>query len=101
MSLSEPVGSGTVGFLARELDRVVKALREPQPPERYSQLYLIRQVLSWSLDPENFMSPVEAVERPGALTVRQGTPEAPEDCSADRRPLLSSDTGDRMGWSPR
>lgn len=82
MDLSESSGSGAVGFIARELERVAIALREPQLPERYSQLYLIQQALIWSLDPENFMSPIEAIKRSGAIPAMEGIPEGSEGYSS-------------------
>jgi hypothetical protein len=57
-----PVGTGTIGFVARELDRLAIALREPQSPERYVELYAAQQALSWSLDPENFASPLQTIQ---------------------------------------
>ena len=54
---NEPSGVGAVGFVGRELDRIAVALREPQPPKRYAELYAAQQALSWALEPEGFMSP--------------------------------------------
>lgn len=55
--------SAGAGFVQRELDRIAVALREPQPPERYGQLYAAQQALSFALDPEHFAAPVEMVVR--------------------------------------
>jgi hypothetical protein len=88
--MTEPKdGIGSLGFVTRELERAATALREPQPPERYSQLYLIQQTLTWSLDPENFMSPMEAIRRPGAIPAMEGIPEGSEGYSAARRRIGS------------
>jgi hypothetical protein len=69
-----PTGIGVTGFVQRELDRIAGALREPQPPKRYCELYAAQQALSWALDPEHFASPVIAIAegRIQALTDTQG-----------------------------
>ena len=72
--MTESQRNGTVGFIVRELQRVALALQEPQPPERYSQLYLIQQALSWAIDPENFASPL--------ITMQHSQPETSMDTQA-------------------
>jgi hypothetical protein len=67
--MAEPTGSGTMGFITRELERLAKALREPQPPERYVQLYAAQQALCWAVDPENYAAPT--------VTVAEGRSAAP------------------------
>lgn len=54
-------GTGTVGFVARELERIAVALQGPQPPKRYCELYAAQQALSWSLDPLNYAAPTEVI----------------------------------------
>jgi hypothetical protein len=68
--VAEPNGNGTTGFIARELERLGKALREPQPPERYVQLYAAQQALCWAVDPECYAAPTVTVteDRIVALT---------------------------------
>lgn len=69
---SEPIGNGTVGFVARELERLSVALREPQPPDRYVELYAAQQALSWALDPENFQAPTVTISK-GLVVPLKGT----------------------------
>jgi len=56
-----PAEGGKMGFVSRELDRIAVALQEPQPPERYGQLYAAQQALSFALDPEHFTGPLRVV----------------------------------------
>jgi len=45
---SLPPPAATWGFIAREIDRVGAALREPGiSPCRYARLYAVNQALSW------------------------------------------------------
>ena len=71
--MNAPTGGGTVGFVARELDRLAVALREPQPPKRYVELYAAQQALSWSLDPENFASPLQTIQDGKVQPLTDGT----------------------------
>ena len=66
------VETGRAGFVARELDRIALALREPQPPKRYSELYAAQQALSWATDPENFASPLITISE-GRIVIPTGT----------------------------
>ena len=69
----EPSGTGTTGFVQSEIERIAVALREPQPPKRYVELYAAQQALSWALDPDNLASPLTMVlEGRGAATGSQG-----------------------------
>ena len=67
--------SGDVGFVARELDRLAEALREPQPPKRYGELYAAQQALCWALDPEHYKGPT--------ATIVTGLVQAPTDTLGD------------------
>ena len=58
-----PAENGKIGFVSRELDRIAAALREPQPPKRYVELYAAQQALSWSLDPEHFSAPLDTIQQ--------------------------------------
>jgi hypothetical protein len=58
----------------RELDRIANALREPQPPKRYVELYAAQQALSWSIDPENFASPLVTIQEGRIMPLNEGTP---------------------------
>ena len=70
-----------MGFVAREIDRVEAALREPDIlPCRYAKLYAINQALGWVLEPDGFRSPYSWVT---------DTPAGSEDCSAHIRPPSS------------
>jgi hypothetical protein len=62
MLLAVPTENGKVGFVLRELDRLATALLEPQPPNRYAELYAAQQALSWTLDPEHFASPLVTIQ---------------------------------------
>lgn len=50
-----------MGFVTRELERLAVALREPQPPKRYCELYAAQQALSWSLDPLGYAAPHDVI----------------------------------------
>lgn len=45
------------GFVERELRRIEQALRDPQPADRYCQLYAAQQALAWALEPSGFAEP--------------------------------------------
>jgi hypothetical protein len=64
--------SGEVGFVARELALISKALLEPQSAKRYVELYAAQQALSWSLDPANFASPLATIQE-GRIVAPTGT----------------------------
>lgn len=50
-----------MSFIQRELEKVEKALREPQYAEQYDQLYAAQQALSWALDPYGFRPPFATI----------------------------------------
>jgi hypothetical protein len=52
--------SAKTGFIARELDRISEAMR--QTPEKYEQLYVAQQALSWAIDPANFAAPLDVIQ---------------------------------------
>jgi len=71
--MSEPRNAGTIGFVARELERLAAALRQTPRPERYPELYAAQQALSWAIDPDAFKSPLDAIQGVSALThTREG-----------------------------
>jgi hypothetical protein len=71
--MEQVIASGQVGFVARELERICLALRQPQPPKRKAELYAAQQALSWALDPSNFAAPSAIIaEERGAITDTQG-----------------------------
>jgi hypothetical protein len=72
------------GFIARELERLEKALGEPQTDERYCQLYAAQQALAWAVDPDGFASPYATIQR-GLVRPLTGTREGSEDCQAALR----------------
>jgi hypothetical protein len=74
-----------------ELERIERALRDPQTDERYCQLYAAQQALAWALSPSEFMSPFTAIQL-GRVRSLTGTLEGSEDCQAARRLPRSSDT---------
>jgi hypothetical protein len=63
-------GTGTLGFVARELDRIADALQQSPPPEHLEELYAAQQALCWAIDPDSFASPLDAIGRKTA----KGTP---------------------------
>lgn len=81
------------GQIARELERIEKALREPQTDERYCQLYAAQQALAWALDPDGFASPYAAVQR-GLVRPLSCTQEEPINYPAGTGRQRSSDTCD-------
>ncbi len=80
-----------MGFVDRERERIADSLREPQPPERYCQLYAAQQALAWASDPEGFRPPLETINDPAAMQPLTwgGSPADSADCSAHSRPLPS------------
>jgi hypothetical protein len=68
-----------MSFVRRELDRIEVALRQPQPGNRYAELYAAQQALSWSLDPDGFKSPMVMIT---------GILGDSEDCPAGLNPAL-------------
>jgi hypothetical protein len=77
------------GQVARELERLEKALREPQTDDRYCQLYAAQQALAWALDPSAAASPYATIQR-GLVKPLRGTQEGSADCQAVGRPPESS-----------
>ena len=71
-----------MGFMNRELNRIALALREPQPPQRYAELYAAQQALSWALEPDGFRSPYSFL---------MSTSEGSAGCLACPGPPLSAD----------
>jgi hypothetical protein len=67
-----------------ELERIERALGDPQTDERYCQLYAAQQALAWALDPSTMMSPYEAIQR-GRVIPPNGIREDSKDCPADPR----------------
>jgi len=55
----------TIGFIARELERVSEAVRARQAEnshsDEYRQLYAVQQALSWALEPTGYRAPYELV----------------------------------------
>jgi hypothetical protein len=76
------MGAFVMSFVARELDRISARLRDPEhlPPGKYELLYAAQQALAWTLEPEGFKAPYDAI---------MGIPAEPEDCS-ERSRLASS-----------
>ena len=50
-----------MSFVQRELDRISCALRSETSTERYAELYVAQQALSWVLEPGGFVSPVKMI----------------------------------------
>src|SRR5438067_1800556 len=46
-----------MSLIQEELDRVTRALHEPQEPNRYGQLYAAQQALAWVVDPDTYAAP--------------------------------------------
>ncbi len=77
-----------MSFIQRELDRLGRALRDPQAPDSYAKLYAAQQALAWAMEPDGFASPT--------LTI-MGTREGSADCSDPPRHPQSSGTCDQSG----
>jgi hypothetical protein len=78
-----------MGFIERERARIEVALREPQTPERYCQLYAAQQALAWATEPTGYASPYDTIQRGRVLPLRDIL-EGSEDCLAEARPPWSS-----------
>jgi len=68
-----------------ELGRIAVGLRQPCPPDRYTQLYAAQQALSWAQFPEGFMSPFDAIVNGKVQPLIPDTQEGSTDCSAGCR----------------
>jgi hypothetical protein len=77
-----------MSFIQRELDRIGEALRQPQPGNRYAELYAAQQALARASEPTGFASPYKLIT---------GTREGSTDCLADPRPLPSLGICSRSG----
>jgi len=66
-----------MSYIQRELDRIGNALRNSQFGERYAELYLAQQALSWALEPNGFAPPTALIE---------GIPEDSKDCLSESDP---------------
>lgn len=75
--------------LTSELERIERALRDPQTDERYCQLYAAQQALAWARTPGGFMSPFETIQRGLVQPLRRDIPEGLEDCPAGPRLVRS------------
>ena len=75
----------------RELERIERALRDPQTDERYCQLYAAQQALAWAINPSGFASPYATIQR-GLIRPLSDIQEGSGGCPALRRPPQSSDT---------
>src|SRR5579863_9628519 len=76
--------------IARELDRIQAALRDPQTDERYCQLYAAQQALAWAISPSLFMSPFETIQRGLVRPISVSIPEDSANYSAGSHPPQSS-----------
>lgn len=65
-----------MGFIQRELDRIGDALRQPQPNNRYAELYAVQQALLWAIEPTDFKSPYD-------MLLVTSTPGGSEGCPAE------------------
>ena len=54
-----------MGFIQRELALLECALRTPQAPDVYAQLYAAQQALAWAMEPGGFASPAVMIARDG------------------------------------
>ncbi len=50
-----------MGFIERELNEIVTALRDPRNSNRYDRLYAVQQALAWVADPRYFKRPYVSV----------------------------------------
>jgi hypothetical protein len=75
-----------MSFIARELERLAEALRNPQNASAHERLYAAQQALAWANEPNGFRSPFAMI---------MGTRASSEDCSDARHPTPFSDTCSR------
>ena len=62
-----------MSFVARELERLSRALGEGAENPRYPEIYAAQQALSWALEPQGFAAP---------YAMLLDIPEVSGDCSA-------------------
>jgi len=77
-----------MSFIQRELDRLGRALREPQAPDSHVKLYAAQQALAWAMEPDGFASPMRTI---------MGTQEGLADCSGPLHHPQSSGTCGQCG----
>lgn len=69
-----------MSFVAREIEKLNRALNETPEGDRRAELYAAQQALSWALDPTGFKAPYAMIT---------GIQEGSVDCSSPVRPLQS------------
>lgn len=69
-----------MSFVARELERLSRALHADPESDRYAEIYAAQQALSWVLEPDGFSSPYAAI---------MGIREDSEGCQGCPDPLPS------------
>lgn len=82
-------------MIAKEIERIELALREPQTDERYCALYGAQQALRWAIDQVGFKSPYLTIQL-GLVRPPIHTPEEPVSYPACSDPHLSGDIHARM-----
>lgn len=50
-------------FIHRELDRINNVILGPISPDRYRELYVAQQALSWALDPSGYAAPYDVIQQ--------------------------------------
>lgn len=73
-----------------ELGNIERALREPQSPDRYCQLYAAQQALVWAIDPNAFAAPYATIQRGLVHPITRDIPEGSKGYLARNHPPQSS-----------
>jgi hypothetical protein len=81
----------SAGQIQDELERIERALRDPQTDERYCQLYAAQQALAWAMNQGGYASPFATIQR-GRVMALIDTPAGSEGYPGSPRPPESSDT---------
>ena len=70
-----------MSHVREELDRVSRALAEPQSVARFNQLYVAQQALAWAMEPQGFASPIDVIEKNAVgVSAKLDTQAAAADC---------------------
>jgi hypothetical protein len=68
-----------MSYIQREMDRIARGLREPQPQDKQRELYVAQQALAWALDPSCYRAPTDLIAG-NPIQAVTGTPAGTGDC---------------------
>ena len=88
--------ANTADEVKAEIERIERALREPQTADRYCQLYAAQQALVWAWDPARAAAPYRTIQLGKVQPLATDIPEGSEGYSAVPHRLPSSDTCSRI-----